>query len=265
MKKNLLSVVGALLLSASLFAQKIIVAEETRINSEMEDETEEKSSVFFDGSSYNFIFQWKKPDKSRPISSHWTGIGFAFSKLENLGKTNPVPNLNLSRSYSIVLNLIDYNIPLSGHWVFVSGLGFDWSRYHFKGNIGLQEIDGISQFVKDPAREYESNKLLVYYATIPLLLEYQTTVGHNKHFFIYGGVEGLIKCYSKSQLDIRTSHGIEKANYHNLNLLPISARITCHAGFDDFSIFGYYQPFSLFEKNKGPEIYACGLGLMLNF
>jgi hypothetical protein len=266
MKKKLLSMTGSLLLSVAMFAQEIVVIEEeTIINEEKGNETEEKSSVFFDGSSYNFIFQWEKSNKSHPISSHWTGIGFAFSKLENLGKTNPAPNLNLSRSYSIILNLVDYNIPLSGHWVFVSGLGFDWSRYHFKGNIGLQEVDGISQFVKDPQWEYESNKLLIYYATIPLLLEYQTIIGRHKLFFIYGGIEALIKCYSKSQLDKQTTHGIEKANHHNLNLLPLNARIICRIGFEDFSIFGYYQPFPLFEKDKGPEIYTCGLGLMLNF
>ncbi|MDR2086286.1 MAG: PorT family protein [Dysgonamonadaceae bacterium] len=256
LKRNLCSIAGALVLSASVFAQEIVVTD---------DKPEEKSSVFLDGSSYNVIFQWNKTNKPHRISSHWTGFGFAFSQLENLEKINPEPSLNLSRSYSVVLNLMDYNIPLSGHWVFASGLGFDWSRYHFRGNVGLQETGGISQFVKDPDWEYESNKLLIYYATIPLLLEYQTVIGHNKHFFIYGGIEGLIKCYSKSQLDKQTTRGIEKVNHHDLNLLPLNARITCRAGFDDYSIFGYYQPFSLFEKDKGPETYACGLGLMLNF
>jgi hypothetical protein len=64
---------------------------------------------------------------------------------------------------------------------------------------------------------------------------------------------------------MQTSHGIEKVNHHNLNLLPLNARITCRAGFDDFSIFGYYQFSSLFEKGKGPDIRSRGLGVMLNF
>jgi hypothetical protein len=258
MKKNVFCMAGALWLSASLFAQEVVVTD-------CQADEEEKSSVFFDGASYNFIFQWKKSKEYHSTASHWTGIGFAFSSLRNLENSQPVPNLNLSRSYSVILNITDYNIPLSRHWVFASGLGIDWSRYHFKGNMGLQEVDGISQFVKDPQWAYESNKLLIYYATVPLLLEYQTTVGRNRHFFVYGGLEGLIKCYSKSQLDKQTLHGIEKYNYHDLNLLPLNARITCRAGFDDFSIWGYYQLFPLFEKDKGPEIYTCGLGLMLNF
>jgi hypothetical protein len=262
MKKVLVSMVGILLFSVSVFAQEVVA-------------DEEKSSIFFDGSSYHFIFQWGKGENfsgistnrtsSNKLSSHWTGAGFAFSRLENPGNISPAPNLNLSRSYSVVLNLMDYNIPLSKHWVIASGLGFDWSRYHFRGNIGLQEVGGISQFVKDQQWEYESNKLLIYYATIPLLLEYQTAIGRNKHFFIYGGVEGLVKCYSKSQLDMQTLNGIQKVNHHDLNLLPLNFRVTCRAGFDDFSVFGYYQPYSLFEKDKGPEMYSRGIGLMLNF
>jgi hypothetical protein len=256
MKKTLLSMAGILLFSASAFAREVV-------------EDEEKSSIFFDGSSYHFIFQWEKAEKSsrKPprISSHWTGFGLAFSRPEIPGNSDPAPNLNLSRSYSVVLNLMDYNIPLSKHWVLASGLGFDWSRYHFRGNVGMQVVDGFSRFVKNPQWEYESNKLLIYYATVPLLLEYQAKVGSNRHFFMYGGVEGLIKCYSKSQLDMQTSEGIRKVNHHDLNLLPLNVRIACRAGFDDFSIFGYYQPFSMFEKGKGPEMYPCGIGLMLNF
>ncbi|MDR1683505.1 MAG: PorT family protein [Candidatus Symbiothrix sp.] len=215
------------------------------------------SLVISNGVSYNFIFNWKK----LPTESHWTGCGFAFSDLRNLTDAN----LNLSRSYSVVLNLGDFILPFNRHWLFAVGWGFDWSRYHFRGNIALQETGGITQFVPDPEnRDYQDSKLLVYYATIPLLLEYQTKVKNNT-FFIYGGVEGLIKLYSKSRAEIKTLGGIQKTDYRDLNLLPLNFRFTLRAGFDDFSIFGYYQPYSPFEKDKGPEVNPCGLGLMLNF
>jgi hypothetical protein len=64
---------------------------------------------------------------------------------------------------------------------------------------------------------------------------------------------------------MQTDRGVKKVNHHDLNLLPLIIRFTCRLGFDDFSIFGYYQPFSLFEKDKGPEIYTSGIGVMLNF
>jgi hypothetical protein len=239
MKKNLFLIACVITISMSTFAQS-------------------GSSVRFDGSSYNFIFSWKK----KPIESHWTGLGFAFSNLEGLKDAD----LRYGQSYSVILNLVDYTIPINYNWLFVSGLGFDWSRYHFKGNIGLQDKDGIAQFVKDEQdRSYKSNKLLIYYASIPLLLEYQTSTIGKKTFFIQGGVEALIKCYSKSKLDIRTERGIEKVEYNDLNILPLQARLVMRAGFDDISIFGYYHLHSIFANNKGPDVTPCGIGLMLDF
>lgn len=82
---------------------------------------------------------------------------------------------------------------------------------------------------------------------------------------ISGGVEGLIKYYSKSQLDIRTPQGgLEKVRYRNPNIPPLNARVVLRTGFDHFSFFGYYQLFSMFENGKGPEVRSFGIGLMLN-
>jgi hypothetical protein len=226
------------------------------LNNETETE-EEKSSVSIDGASYGFIFDWEK-DKPKARESHWTGMGFAFSEMDKLPKG---VDLKLDRSYSVILNLIDYNVPLSHHWLVGSGLGFDFSRYHFDRNIALQAIDGITQFVADPeGRSYRDSKFIINRATIPLLLEYQT-----KSFFVYGGVEGLVKLYSKSQAQIRTPDGIQKTNIEDLNLLPLNYRFIARIGFDKFSVFGYYQPHSIFEKSKGPNIDMHGLGMMLNF
>jgi hypothetical protein len=250
MKQYLLSI--ACILSFSM----IISTQE--VSATTPEEKEPCSSVAFDGSAYNFIFSWKK----KPTESHWTGLGFAFSNFENLTEAN----LNVSRSYSVLLNLVDYVVPLNHHWLFASGWGLDFSRFHFKGNTGLVETrDGIDLFLKDEEnRNYKSNKLLAYYITIPVVLEYQKKIGKKKTFFIQGGMEGMIKYYSKSQLDIYTGEGLKKVNYRNLNIRPVNARFIIRTGFDDFSIWGYYQPFSMFEKGKGPDINSYGIGITFN-
>lgn len=261
MKKYIILIICALVLFPyCVFAQEVIEIEEDVVLIEKDEDTQ--STIIYNGTSYNFIFDWKKK-KCNPRESHWPGIGFAFSDLDNLGDNM----LRRSKSYSITLNLMDFIVPFHPHWLLASGLGMDWTRYHFKGHIGLEEVDGYTQFV--PAQEdveYKSSKLLVYYVTIPLLIEYQTTLRRNSTFFINGGVEGLIKYYSKSQIDVRNGKNVEKVNLgRDLNLLPVNVRLRAQIGIDDISVFGYYQPISLFKDGEGPELYPYALGVSLNF
>ena len=244
MKKHLLSTLAAVLFSFTLCAQ----------------DGDSKSSIFYNGSSYGFHWSWKKK-ATKAREAHWSGLGFAFSNWKGLEDVD----LRLNRSYSVVWNFGSYTIPIDHHWLFTTGLGFDWSRYHFKGDMGLREKDRLTQFLPDSeGRSYRDSKFLAYYATIPLLLEYQTKAGH-KTFFIYGGVEGMINLYSKSQVEIRTPEGIKKAHNKDLNVLPLNYRFTARIGFDGFSLFGYYQPNSPFEKGKGPDVQPYGMGVMLKF
>ena len=223
------------------------------VRAQEENQSENENSVItLNGSSYNFIFNWDK----KATESHWTGFGFAFSQLNNLEGAD----LNLSKSYSIVLNIGDYIVPLNQNWLFATGVGLDFSRFQFRGNNALQ-ANHITQFVSGGEnREYRNNRLIVRYITIPLLLEYQS-----RSFFIYGGVEGLINVFSRSRAEIKTIDDTKKVSYKNLNILPLNFRFTLRAGLDDFSIFGYYQPISMFEKDKGPDVNSSGIGIMLNF
>jgi len=63
---------------------------------------------------------------------------------------------------------------------------------------------------------------------------------------------------------MRKAQGVDKVNFHDLNLLPLNFRLVLRTGFDNFSFFGYYQPYSMFEKGKGPDINSFGIGFMLN-
>ncbi|MDR2469117.1 MAG: PorT family protein [Tannerella sp.] len=230
-----------------------------------QDETSSCSSVTLDGSAYDFIFYWKR----NATQAHWTGLGFAFSDLEGLSGVDLKP----TQSYSIMLNVSDFIIPMHPHWLFFTGVGLDFSRYHFRGNVGLKGIpatDGsgryVAAFVPDPAHEYKSSKLLTYYVTIPFMLEYQTRTAKNNLFFINGGVEGLIGYYTKSQVDIRNGDQVEKVSLgRDLGQRPLSGRLALRAGFRQWSLFGYYQLFSLFKDGKGPDVRPCGMGVMLNF
>jgi len=239
MKKIFLSLICATMLVMPVCAQ----------------EESEKSSVSIDGTSYNFAFNWKH----KPKSVHWSGASFAFSNLEGLDNYDVISKMG--RSYSFALNSVGLSVPLTNHFVFGTGFGFDWTRYHFKGDVVLRDNSSqISEFFKD-TRSYRDSKLLVYYATFPLLLEYQKKISHNNLFFMQGGVEGLLKLYSKSQAEVKTESGIKKESYKDLNILPVNFRFVFRTGFEDFSIFCYYQPLSMFANGKGPELHPFGIGI----
>jgi hypothetical protein len=218
-----------------------------------QEHTRENSTVMFDGSFYDLVFSWKK---KRPIAveSHWAGLSFAFSGLKGLPNT---VDLASERSYSISWNVNDYEVPIHPHWLLVSGIGFDWTRFHFSGNVGLQNRDGYTDFFSDD-RTLKDSKLLIYYGKIPLLLEYQTG-----KFYIQGGVEGLVKLYSKSRIEINDGRRTSKEDFRDLKIHPVNMRFFLHTGFAKFGVFGYYQPFSIFKQGRGPELRSFGVGISL--
>ncbi|MDR3339235.1 MAG: hypothetical protein LBT25_03905 [Candidatus Symbiothrix sp.] len=220
---------------------------------------EPKSSIFLDGSlNTDLIFFWKK----KANKEHWSASRFTFINLDGLQDAT----IKQSKSYAFSLTAVEFLHAFNEHWLLVSGGELEWARYHFKGDIGLQGKSDITHFAPAPEGvSYKSSKLLAYYVNIPLVLEYQKKIGKKHTFFVDGGLEAQIKYYAKSQVDIRTPQGIEKTSLgRDLNFSPINARIVLQVGINDFGIFGYYQPFSLFEKGKGPDVRSFGIGISLN-
>ncbi len=217
---------------------------------------ENESSVLYNGSTYNFIFSWKK---RKSLSSHWTGFGMGFMNYSD--KNIPFGKLKMSSSHNFTVNLFDFHKQIGkSNWLFVSGIGTEWSRYHFDDNAALTKVDGVTSFVPAPEGvNYKSTKLLAYYITIPLLLEYQVS-----DFHISGGVVGFFKYYSKSQVKYYENDKKQVVNMgRDLNIRPIDMRLRLQVGISDVSVYGYYAPFSMFEKDKGPDMNTYTIGVML--
>ncbi|OJU52541.1 MAG: hypothetical protein BGN96_17695 [Bacteroidales bacterium 45-6] len=218
--------------------------------------TKEESNVLFGGASYNLIFSWKKKKR---LSPHWTGIGMGFMNYDDAN----IPNgkLKISTSHNFTLNLIDYNKQISNsNWLLVSGVGMEFSRYHFDTNAALTKVNGITTFVPAPnGIDYTSNKLLAYYITLPLLFEYQTS-----HFHVSGGPVAFFKYYSKSEVEYTQNNRKEKESMgRDLNIRPVDLKLRLQVGIDDVAIYGYYSPFSMFNKNEGPDLKTYTVGVMI--
>lgn len=214
-----------------------------------------KSKIEYDGDSYSFLFSWKKKKRLHP---HWTGFGIGFLNYSDI----PGGNIKMSKSLNYTVNLFDFHKQIrNSNWMFVSGIGSEWSNYHFDDNAALTKVDGITVF--EPAPEgikYRTNKLTAHYITIPLLLEYQVS-----NFHISGGVVGFLKFYSRSHVKYYTESGKQKETKgRDLNIRPVDMKFRIQLGIGDVSAYGYYSPFSMFDKDKGPDLKTYTIGLILS-
>lgn len=217
-------------------------------------EKENESNILLGGSSYNFLFSWKK---KKHLSPHWTGFGMGFMNYDDI----PNGSLKMSKSHNFTVNLFDFHKQIGkSNWLVVSGIGAEWSRYHFDENAALTKVDGITTFQPAPdGIDYKSTKLLAYYITIPLLLEYQAS-----NFHVSGGVVGFFKYYSKSQVKYYVDNEkVVKNMGRDLNIRPVDMKLRLQVGINDISVYAYYSPFSMFGKDKGPDLKTYTIGIML--
>lgn len=217
-------------------------------------EKENESNILLGGSSYNFLFSWKK---KKHLSPHWTGFGVGFMNYDDI----PNGSLKMSKSHNFTVNLFDFHKQIGkSNWLVVSGIGAEWSRYHFDENAALTKVDGITTFQPAPEGiDYKSTKLLAYYITIPLLLEYQIS-----NFHVSGGVVGFFKYYSKSQVKYYVDNEkVVKNMGRDLNIRPVDMKLRLQVGINDISVYAYYSPFSMFGKDKGPDLKTYTIGVML--
>lgn len=225
------------------------------------DEDENVSYVLFDGSAHDFAISWKK-DKRRKYNTHWSGFGVGVLGYDN----SKVPNSSLiqNRSYSVSVNVMSYGLHVKNtNLMLVTGLGFDWHRYHFDDNVRLDRVDNISSFIPAPQNiNYKSSKLLAYYATIPLMIECQAS----RKLHIAAGAVAFINYYTKSQVKyyIDDRKHIDDMK-RDLNLRAIDVKLKFQIGISDFNLYGYYSPQSMFEKNNGPNLKPYNIGVMLGF
>lgn len=207
----------------------------------------------------------------RVSDPHWAGFGVGFASLTDGSlRINSAPGLDLrsGKSFQFSLNLFDYALPVSRRgWALVSGLGFRWDVYRFDGNVSLQEIEGITIPVAAPPGYYWStSRLKMTRITVPLLLEWQKDA-RDDSFFISAGVIAGAKIYSNSVVKYRDRNDRKRKRVlgKDLNLRPVTLDILAQIGWHSFGIYAMYSPFSLFEKDKGPEAMPMAIGAMLYF
>lgn len=201
--------------------------------------------------------------------AHWGGFEMGVSGLLNksggLDLENSLYDLDYSSSIAYNLNLFETKINLfGGYGGIVTGLGFNWNNYAFKGNTTLTADNEGTVATSESGRTFSRNKLRATYVKIPLLLEFNTSLQSSKSFHVAGGVEGGFKLRSKTiqkyELD-GEKYDVDAKGHYNVN--PWKLNAVARVGYRNITLFANYGLTTLFEKDKGPEMYPFELGITI--
>jgi hypothetical protein len=220
-----------------------------------------------------------KPARKK-FKGHWGGLEVGMNNFVNkdfsMTRTgaDAFMDLNTGRSWNINLNLMEHGFPLGTDKLgLVTGLGLEFSNYHFDGNNNIRKnssgiIESYTPIDLDSnSLNLEKTKLATTYLTVPLLLEVQfPNVKPSKRMHISAGIIGGLKIGSHSKVMYMEGGKKQKDKIKDdFNLASLRYGFTARIGYGGLNLYGTYYATSLFEKGKGPELYPFAVGLSLGF
>jgi len=213
-----------------------------------------------------------KKKHNHDMEAHWAGIGYGLSSVTdgflNLSSVDGFA-LNSIKSHEFFFNFTEKIIPIfRNNLGITTGMGFDWRNYHFDNNVHLTKTDGVVSTTPAPEGiTYKYSRLRTVYFTIPLMLEWQPTFGNNHSTFLAAGAIGGIRTLASSKIKYEDSEGsnIKKVEGRGMNVAPLSLDYVAMGGIDDISIYAKYSPFGIFQLDKGPDVKAISIGVVLGF
>ena len=209
----------------------------------------------------------KKHNVDMQNFTYWAGIDLGVNTLwisDRVRDENEWLDIDEKQSISFSLNVIEKKIPLIKHYLGLNtGLGFTWQNFEFNDSLSIVNLGGDSIVgLSASPLEYEKNRLKVGYIKIPLLLEINTSKQEEKNFHIAAGfIAGwnyrtVFK--QKYEVDNDTVKSKVKGDY---NVSPFSLEASARVGYGDLTLFASASITSLFEEDKGPEVYPFTVGL----
>lgn len=209
--------------------------------------------------------------KKRKFNGHWAGIELGLNNYLNssnsmtLNQNEDFMKLNMGKSWEFSLNFAEFNLGLYKDYIgLTTGFGLRFNNYRFDNNINLFRGTNTILYEIDTVRTFTKNKLTTSYLMMPLLVEFQIPTSAKKRISVTAGGYAGVKIGSH----VKQKYEIAGVNYKDKNrdsyyLNPIKYGLTARLGFEDIQFFANYDLSTLFEKNKGPELYPLSFGITL--
>jgi len=244
---------------------------------------------------------WERSKKPR-FNGHWGGFelginGYVTSDFS----TNWAPeydylNLRYEKSTAVNLNIYEQNIPLNKNKTIglITGLGLSWNNYRFSGSTFLtpdsSSLEGFYMKNLDGSNlSLRKTKLTAMYLTVPLIFEMQTNQPRKINRFYFGiGILANIRLSSHTKIyfneanknyklyDLSTNQLLPPTyttpnsndrnivkNHNSFYLQPFKFDATLRIGYGIINLFVNYQLNTMFQKDRGPELYAWTAGITL--
>lgn len=206
------------------------------------------------------------------IEAHWSGVDLGFGMLLNnqygtdfgghkYWNTDPAKSVNFN------LNLLEHKFSIYKNYVGVTtGLGFNFTQIAFNDNYILKVSPDSVYATIDTVATYSKNKLKASYLTAPILIEFCTSSGEEKSFYLATGVVGGVRIGSKvkriGKIEGKEFEQIEKGVY-GLNAFKLDAMV--RMGYNSWGVYAAYSLLPVFDDSKTDAIHPINFGLTYNF
>jgi len=220
----------------------------------------------------NIPFLPKKKKHSMKMDSHWSGIGLGFANIAdkslNMTEVNGV-SVNAGSSFEWFFNIMGKTLPVyRNNLGITTGAGMSWLNLRLDNNTHFVNVDGVTGVYPAPDDiRYTLSRLMVVRINVPLLLEWQPTISGNHKAFLSAGVVGSVKTFSSYKVKYNNPAGkkVTIVEDRGLNTTPLSLDYMVQAGYGDVGFYAKYSPFGIFQSDKGPDVRAVSLGIILYF
>ncbi len=209
------------------------------------------------------------------FKGHYAGVQLGFNNYFGPDFNGTLPegagflDVNAGKSMAFSINLLQYDIGLQKrkkNLGLVTGLG--WTVYNYRHDNQYKvttDDNGMTVGVPVTDQTVEKSKIVTSFINIPLLLEAQIpSTTRRSAAFVSAGLYGGFRIGSHTKV-VYTNGDKDKAR-DNLNLNPIQYGAMFQIGFNVIKLYATYNFSTLFEKDKGPEVYPYSIGLtLMNF
>jgi hypothetical protein len=234
--------------------------------------------------------------KRKKFNGHWGGVelginGYVTPEFNtNFGREYDYLRLRYEKSIAVNLNIFEANIPLNKdkNMGLVTGIGLAWNNYRFSPPTYLTpDSSEVYGFLMEGV-SVRKTKLTAMYITIPLFYEIQTKQRRWKmfHFGIGGLVSARVRTHTKIYFneankeyqlyDPRTESYVDRVfvspggsnrnivkNYNSFYLPPFKFDAMVRIGYSIINVFATYSINTMFQRDRGPELYRWTAGIML--